>query len=146
MTKCLFCNKELNENRLFCSDRCREDMGVRKPPDEYAFVIPFNELNWEEEEATTESGYIYVVQCNRFYKIGIAEDIKKRMAGLQTANPVKLRLLFCQKHSDYKNMERYFHCKFKHKRTRGEWFLLSNEDVEWLAVVFARYMLNNPRI
>ena len=145
--RCLNCNKVIEDNQQFCDDNCRDAMGVKECRYGYEklyFETPV--IPPREPEPLNPVGYIYVLQCQEFYKIGIADDIKKRMASLQTGNPIKLRLILCQRHSDYKTMERWYHQKFRAKQIQGEWFKLSDDDVEWLAGMFVKYMINNPRM
>ena len=146
MAKCLYCDKELELAGQFCSDECCNAMGVEpeEKQERLYYIIPV--MPTDEPEPQGDIGYLYVLQCQEFYKIGIADDIKQRMASLQTGNPIKLRLILCQRRSKYKNAERFYHQHFRAKRVQGEWFKLSYDDVEWLAGMFVRAMINNPRM
>lgn len=64
--------------------------------------------------------YVYYVRGGDFVKIGVAVDVKKRLASLQTSNAVKLNLLMFTNVSI--KLERELHAKFAHLREHGEWF------------------------
>lgn len=63
-------------------------------------------------------------QLNGPVKIGIAVDVKKRMAGIQVGNHKQLRLLKALEIPDETagEVESRFHLFFKHTALRGEWF------------------------
>lgn len=65
---------------------------------------------------------IYFIQAgdNGLVKIGSAKDAKKRLAALQIACPIELRLagLFYAR----RDTEKYLHWLFRAERVRGEWF------------------------
>ena len=66
---------------------------------------------------------VYFIQCGTTgpVKIGMARDVRKRMATLQTACPFDLRLLAAIDGSA--DLERELHQRFAEHRLRGEWFL-----------------------
>jgi hypothetical protein len=72
-------------------------------------------------------GFVYFVKCGRFYKIGRAKNLKQRMAGLQFSE--KPRLIRAVRCLEYGFLEKALHALFAHKRTHGEWFDLSQEEV-----------------
>jgi hypothetical protein len=55
-------------------------------------------------------------------KIGHTTDPKKRLASLQTGQPLQLTLLWSQEG----DCESYLHVKFAEYRVRGEWFDLTS--------------------
>lgn len=77
---------------------------------------------------------IYVIYWDAFkaYKIGIAIDPEKRRAGL---TPTKLpipndsKVVHEIKTDNAVRLEQYLHGRFADKRTHGEWFKLSDDDV-----------------
>lgn len=66
------------------------------------------------------------------YKIGITNNVQDRLQHLQTANSAKLELLNSVKTSDPPLLEKELHLKFAVKRLEGEWFKLTNVDVEYI--------------
>jgi hypothetical protein len=72
---------------------------------------------------------IYFVQTsdNQYLKIGKADDVAKRLSGLQTGQPQKLKLLATMPGGHEE--ERAIHQRFSHLRTHGEWFHSTPEVV-----------------
>lgn len=68
-------------------------------------------------------------------KIGKADNVKKRLIQLQTANPFKLELL--HQHEGGEWVERELHKHLKPARVRGEWFDMGHPLVQavldWIA-------------
>lgn len=85
-------------------------------------------------------GFVYVIKCCDFYKIGIARDVPGRVAQLQIGNPFKLKLLMSWRSPNAELTEETLHELFDAKRERGEWFKLSEPDL----VIVASYAENNP--
>lgn len=81
-----------------------------------------------------KSGFVYVVQCQEYVKIGLADNVKLRVSGLQTGSPYKLKLLASWPCDDAPNTEKELHKLFSRFHMRGEWFKLP-DDI--LAVVVA---------
>lgn len=70
--------------------------------------------------------YIFKDAGNRgYYKIGKSKDVGKRIRQLQCGNPNVA--LFAHTKED---IEANLHYIFRDKRHKGEWFLLSEEDLE----------------
>lgn len=68
--------------------------------------------------------YLYFISDGKNIKIGIAKDVKKRIKGLQTGNPHKLKLYRTIEVSDLqaKKIENNIHCYLSQFRLSGEWF------------------------
>lgn len=67
-------------------------------------------------------GWVYFIQAGKYIKIGYTSrpDVAERLAALQTANPVELRLLAAVPGDP--TLERLLHRLFGNYRVRGEWF------------------------
>jgi len=65
---------------------------------------------------------VYFIQMDKIgpIKIGITKNLKKRLMGMQTANPYKLNVLYC--YSGLPDDEESWHNTFKRFHIRGEWF------------------------
>ncbi len=72
---------------------------------------------------------LYLIQCQQFYKIGIANDVQSRLAQLSTGNPFELKVLAVYDFYNAEPVERAIHQKFANTRKRGEWFELNGDDV-----------------
>lgn len=84
-----------------------------------------------------ETGYI---------KIGISEDVQKRLAALQTANPHKLTLryiLTCPTTQDAQTIEHMLHQRYSDWRKSGEWFDVDADEaiseIQW-SIQFASHI------
>lgn len=85
------------------------------------------------------TGFLYVLECNGFIKIGVTENVTLRVATLQTGNPYPIELL-CKWHtSDPYDEERFWHNHLKQYRVRGEWFKLPDEIVADMIIKSIRY-------
>jgi hypothetical protein len=73
-------------------------------------------------------GFVYFVKCGGFYKIGRAKNLKQRLGGMQF--PEKPRLIKAVHCLDYGFLEKAMHALFAHKRAHGEWFSLTEEEVQ----------------
>lgn len=74
--------------------------------------------------------YCYFIQCGKSgpVKIGICDNISKRISSMQTGNPEELRLAFaieCKSRKMAEAIEQDFHKYFKSRNIRGEWFTKS---------------------
>ncbi len=72
-------------------------------------------------------GFIYVMECEGFYKIGWTTNPRHRRFGLQTGSPFPITLVGVIEGSIMNEAE--WHEAFEDKRVRGEWFALTEEDV-----------------
>lgn len=68
-------------------------------------------------------GGVYFVAAGQQVKIGVAKNIRARLAGLQTSSPVPLRLLAFAPGGLAE--ERAYHREFAAHRLLGEWFELA---------------------
>jgi hypothetical protein len=71
-------------------------------------------------------GVVYFIDCDRYTKIGHAQNVDQRMAGIETANPFPL-VLWAVVPGDFK-LEREIHTKLAERRHRREWFILTEDD------------------
>lgn len=74
--------------------------------------------------------YLYLIKCQQFYKIGIAADVSDRIRNLQTGNPFPLEVLATYGYDNVALVETVLHKRFANRRTRGEWFDFSDDDIE----------------
>jgi len=70
---------------------------------------------------------VYFIRAGEYVKIGIAKDIKSRIAALQTGQPVKIEFCGAIRNITIEQARRYerkLHEFFKNLRAEGEWFML----------------------
>jgi hypothetical protein len=73
--------------------------------------------------------YLYLIRCQQFYKIGITNDIKSRLAQLSTGNPFELDVVRVFGYDNAEIVERAIHQRFSDNRKRGEWFELDADGL-----------------
>lgn len=74
------------------------------------------------------SGIVYVIGDGRngIVKIGITQNLRSRLKGMQVSYPHQLRVL-CSFQAGI-GLEEYLHQRFDNLRTRGEWFDFGSSD------------------
>lgn len=78
---------------------------------------------------------VYVIGSRgRFCKIGLTTDFDARWKALRTASPLELYVVAvipCGHHEGLW-LESLFHKIFAHAHIRGEWFSLTEKEIEWI--------------
>lgn len=82
-------------------------------------------------------GYVYLVKLDKYYKIGKTKNKHARL-GEFTKLPFELEPVCMMKVLNYGFVETELHEMFQEKRTRGEWFLLNDDDI-----IFIKQYLKN---
>jgi hypothetical protein len=89
-------------------------------------------------------GFVYLVRAGDRFKIGVARDVPRRLAQLNSGqSPFPVQLVHAAAHADYRAAEAALHRRFADWRVHGEWFALDEERVgevvrhmdEWRAAV-----------
>ncbi len=80
-------------------------------------------------------GYVYVVKCGKYYKIGKTLEPFKRIRALQTTNPEDIEIIFVNRVYDYDTVEKGLHWNMKSKHHRGEWYALDESDYELITKI-----------
>ena len=78
--------------------------------------------------------YVYIIRAGRrkVYKIGKSNDPQARLNSLQTASPEKLKLIYAFKADNASAAEESLHFVLRDFQLGGEWFALSDEQMEVL--------------
>jgi len=71
--------------------------------------------------------YVYFIRAGKKgpIKVGITNEVEKRLETLQTANAYKLEILAligCRSRSEALNIEKKVHKFYRRQNIRGEWF------------------------
>ena len=119
---------------------------LQKFTSKYLSVVKSNIPKYEEKKKNSltnskitprdsnETCYVYLMvdKTNYYHKIGISNSPKYREKTLQSEKPTIE--LVCSKSFINRQMslsiEQSLHNNYKSKRVRGEWFSLSDQDVE----------------
>lgn len=82
---------------------------------------------------------IYVFEQCGFYKIGYSYNPHKRLENIKCASPNETRLVLSFPIHNVKIVEKELHNRFKDKRIRGEWFELSDGDLQDITNILTEY-------
>ena len=77
--------------------------------------------------------YLYLLECEQYYKIGISNNPKNRFTAIRTANPFEVKPVMCiftYDRKKTKQLEKMLHSRFKIIQHRNEWFYKSDEIIE----------------
>lgn len=79
-------------------------------------------------------GVVYLLRSGGYYKIGKTKNLPARIDTLAVGVrvPFDIQLVHSFKSNDYSSAEAGLHRTFESKRTEGEWFTLSPEDIEFI--------------
>jgi len=77
--------------------------------------------NTEWLAADERHGYVYIVECDWKYKIGVARDVRQRIREMQTGNPNPLVLKDAVIADRAQALEQILHGFFEEHRNTGEW-------------------------
>lgn len=81
-------------------------------------------------------GFIYLLGAeNGLHKIGRAKDLDSRIHTFGVKLPVKTWLVHSFKSDQYDKAETSLHEKYSEKRSHGEWFDLSVDDVNQICLI-----------
>jgi hypothetical protein len=75
-------------------------------------------------------GVVYLLQSGGYYKIGKSTKPDDRYARLAIQLPEPVKVVHEIETNDVDFLERHWHRHFHDKRLNGEWFALTDEDVE----------------
>lgn len=90
------------------------------------------------DDFEVEDGYIYVIEVLGYCKIGKTKNPDNRF-GEYTMLMKEPKVLLLDYVSDYHRLELDLHKTYEHKRTRGEWFKLSEMDIENIKFMLDSY-------
>lgn len=90
------------------------------------------------QEQESEECYVYLMFDTKslYYKIGISNLPEWRERTLQSEKP-SIKLIAAKKFVNRRiaaNFEKALHDSYSHKRTRGEWFQLDQEDIDEIRI------------
>lgn len=100
--------------------------------DELSAILGLSEVAGERDFpvlAPSITGYVYLLKSNKDYKIGRSNDVARRRREVSLLLPRELEHVHVIETDDPEGIERYWHQRFADRRTRGEWFALTPEDV-----------------
>lgn len=86
---------------------------------------------------TESPGYVYAIQMegHPVYKLGRCNSVPRRMSEIGIQLPFPYQLIFARKVKEPNKIETVLHRSLSWCRTNGEWFRLSNVQIEYLAAL-----------
>jgi hypothetical protein len=72
---------------------------------------------------------VYLAKHGRDYKIGRSNDVARRRREISLLLPSELEHVHVIETDDPEGIETYWHRRFEKRRSRGEWFRLTPDDV-----------------
>ena len=73
--------------------------------------------------------YLYVIQSGDYFKVGITNDLEKRLNQIKTSSPFESRIAYSILVDNAERLEKDTHAKLEEYRTRGEWFEIDLETI-----------------
>jgi len=81
--------------------------------------------------------HLYVLAAGGLHKIGVTNNIDKRIKTLQTGNPNIITLEYLDERKNPHKAEKYLHLQFQKNHVRGEWFEnISLKDIRTKLLLF----------
>ena len=84
----------------------------------------------KESRSKIKTGFVYLMQSGRHYKIGRTNSLGRREWELGIKIPVPPKTIHYIETDDPIGVEAYWHKRFAEKRGEGEWFDLLPEDIK----------------
>jgi hypothetical protein len=82
---------------------------------------------------TKSPGFVYLIQSEHGEcKIGKTHDLSARLHNFHIKLPFRTELIHSIKTDDNISLERELHTRFNAKRINGEWFSLTQEDIDYI--------------
>ncbi len=75
-------------------------------------------------------GFVYLISGLQWTKIGISICPEERIIGISSSVPFEVKIIAIVPTDNMLEMENMLHKKYAHKRVKGEWFLLSSQDID----------------
>ena len=86
-------------------------------------LVPYLQ-RWASRKSPSSPDYVYLLKAKQTssYKIGITNDIARRVKVIESSSPVPIKVEFCVKHPRAKEVEKALHLKYVEHRIHYEWF------------------------
>ena len=81
-------------------------------------------------EQRTRQNCVYILKTGKnLYKIGKTRDLQKRLATYHTHLPILFRVVRQYPAANMDELEESLHIVFQHRRVKGEWFQLTDQEL-----------------
>ncbi|UZR93726.1 GIY-YIG nuclease family protein [Chondrinema litorale] len=72
---------------------------------------------------------VYIIKTGKLFKIGKTKDLHERLAAYRTHLPAEFKVIRQYLADNMDEVEQSLHVLFQHKRVKGEWFELKQDDL-----------------
>jgi len=86
-------------------------------------------------QAKKKEGWVYLIQAGKYYKIGMSQNLPKRVGEILSNLPSASSLVCKIKTEDISGTEARLHEKYSEFRVKGEWFELPTSAVEEICLL-----------
>jgi predicted GIY-YIG superfamily endonuclease len=86
--------------------------------------------------------YLYIIQMKGtlYYKIGVSNNLNKRLSTLQTGNPIKLYIVrYYLIYTDANRLEKLIHNYLSEYHIHLEWFCISVDILKDIETIINKY-------
>lgn len=109
------------------ADQYANRLSIRNPKD--IPKLDYRHLTIEQEERLDWS-WVYVLETKGAYKVGISKNPDQRHQSIQVGCPFEVRFVYARQLEFAKTTERALHEYLEDCKIRGEWYLLSAQQVD----------------
>lgn len=99
----------------------------------YPIVEDYRQQNARKVNSNKNpDGYIYILQIEEFdlYKIGVSQNVKRRIKDIRSNNPFYCKLIYVGSFYDVYEIEKQIHELFSINKFKGEWFKSYKDDIK----------------
>jgi predicted GIY-YIG superfamily endonuclease len=83
-----------------------------------------------KEEKLFNERFLYLIEFNNKYKIGVSINPEKRLKSFSLGS--EAQIIWKKKFPHVFKIEKALHNEFSNKKFSNEWFSLNNEDIEYI--------------
>jgi hypothetical protein len=131
------CEKKIQcrQFRAGALDRARHKWGWKDKQGEQDRLDEAAEREKRIEQLLLNEGFVYLIQLDEFFKIGIAKDVQKRLSSIKVSTPHSVELIKSWRCRNPLTLEKRMHAQFKQYKVQGEWFRLPEDAVNFLLAI-----------
>lgn len=105
-----------------------------------------NARNVNASKFPNSSFYIFHIDNSDLWKLGVSQNIERRLRDINNSMPFTVSLIYSQKIENTYKFEELIHDQYKSKFIQNEWFKLTEDDVVEIMVdckLSEQYILKN---